>query len=89
MIVSMLDERGRGFALGAADYLVKPVTRDHVAAALALRDDRAGNRAGAERRPVGARVAGFRRFVHGGYRVLRATDEDTLPWRSPKRSIRR
>ena len=34
VIVSMLDERGRGFALGAADYLVKPVTRDHVAAAL-------------------------------------------------------
>jgi signal transduction histidine kinase/CheY-like chemotaxis protein len=25
VVVSMLDERGRGFALGAADYLVKPV----------------------------------------------------------------
>ena len=34
VIVSMLDERGRGFALGAADYLVKPVTRDEVVAAL-------------------------------------------------------
>jgi signal transduction histidine kinase/CheY-like chemotaxis protein len=28
IIVSMLDERGKGFALGAAEYLVKPVGRD-------------------------------------------------------------
>jgi CheY-like chemotaxis protein len=28
VVVSMLDERGKGFALGAADYLVKPVQRD-------------------------------------------------------------
>jgi CheY-like chemotaxis protein len=34
IIVSMVDERGRGFALGAADYLVKPVGRDEVLAAL-------------------------------------------------------
>ena len=34
VIVSMLDERGRGFALGAADYLVKPVARDEVVATL-------------------------------------------------------
>jgi len=34
VIVSMLDERGRGFALGAADYLVKPVGREDVVAAL-------------------------------------------------------
>jgi CheY-like chemotaxis protein len=34
LIVSMLDERGKGFALGAADYLVKPVSRDRVLAAL-------------------------------------------------------
>ena len=27
IIVSMLDERGRGLALGAADYLVKPISR--------------------------------------------------------------
>ena len=30
----MVDERGRGFALGAADYLVKPVSRSDVVAAL-------------------------------------------------------
>ena len=30
IVVSMLDERGKGFALGAADYLVKPVGRDEV-----------------------------------------------------------
>jgi signal transduction histidine kinase/DNA-binding response OmpR family regulator len=34
IIVSMLDERGKGFALGAADYLVKPVAREQVLAAL-------------------------------------------------------
>jgi CheY-like chemotaxis protein len=30
VIVSMLDERGKGFALGAAGYLVKPVDRDEL-----------------------------------------------------------
>jgi len=34
IIVSMLDERGKGFALGAAEYLVKPVGRDDVLTAL-------------------------------------------------------
>jgi signal transduction histidine kinase/DNA-binding response OmpR family regulator len=35
IIVSMLDERGRGLALGAADYLVKPIARDDLLDALA------------------------------------------------------
>jgi signal transduction histidine kinase/CheY-like chemotaxis protein len=34
IVVSMLDERGRGFALGAAEYLVKPVSKDQLLAAL-------------------------------------------------------
>src|SRR6266516_1168886 len=34
IVVSMLDERGRGFALGAAEYLVKPVGKDQLMAAL-------------------------------------------------------
>jgi signal transduction histidine kinase/CheY-like chemotaxis protein len=34
VIVSMLDERGKAFALGAADYLVKPVARQDVLDAL-------------------------------------------------------
>jgi len=34
IIVSMLDERGKGFALGAAEYLVKPVNRDELLATL-------------------------------------------------------
>jgi signal transduction histidine kinase/CheY-like chemotaxis protein len=34
VIVSMLDERGAGFALGAAEYLVKPVDRDELIGAL-------------------------------------------------------
>jgi CheY-like chemotaxis protein len=35
IIVSMLDERGRGLALGAADYLVKPISRAELLDALA------------------------------------------------------
>jgi CheY-like chemotaxis protein len=35
VVVSMLDERGAGFALGAAEYLVKPVDRREVLEALA------------------------------------------------------
>jgi len=34
VIVTMIDEKGRGFALGAAEYLVKPVDRDQVLEAL-------------------------------------------------------
>jgi signal transduction histidine kinase/DNA-binding response OmpR family regulator len=30
VIVSIMDERGKGFALGAADYLVKPVSREEL-----------------------------------------------------------
>jgi CheY-like chemotaxis protein len=44
VIVSMIDERGAGFALGAADYLVKPVDRasllDALARCVAPRRDR-------------------------------------------------
>jgi signal transduction histidine kinase/CheY-like chemotaxis protein/putative methionine-R-sulfoxide reductase with GAF domain len=34
VVVSMLDERGHGYALGAAEYLVKPVGKDQLLAAL-------------------------------------------------------
>jgi signal transduction histidine kinase/DNA-binding response OmpR family regulator len=34
IVVSMLDERGRGFALGAAGYLVKPVDKEQLLAAV-------------------------------------------------------
>jgi len=34
VVVSMLDERGRGYALGASEYLVKPVSKDQLLAAL-------------------------------------------------------
>jgi signal transduction histidine kinase/DNA-binding response OmpR family regulator len=34
IVVSMVDERGRGFALGAAEYLVKPVGKEQLLAAL-------------------------------------------------------
>jgi signal transduction histidine kinase/ActR/RegA family two-component response regulator len=35
VVVSILDERGKGLALGAAEYLVKPVSREEVLEALA------------------------------------------------------
>ena len=35
VVVSVLDERAKGLALGAAEYLVKPTSRDDVMAALA------------------------------------------------------
>jgi CheY-like chemotaxis protein len=35
VVVSILDERGRGLALGATEYLVKPVSRESVLDALA------------------------------------------------------
>jgi len=34
IVVSMVDERARGLALGAVDYLVKPVGRESLIAAL-------------------------------------------------------
>jgi signal transduction histidine kinase/DNA-binding response OmpR family regulator len=34
IVVSMVDERGRGFALGATEYLVKPVGKEQLLAAL-------------------------------------------------------
>ena len=43
VIVSIREERGKGFALGAADYLVKPVSREELANAL--------RRVGLKRRP--------------------------------------
>jgi signal transduction histidine kinase/ActR/RegA family two-component response regulator len=35
VVASVLDDRKRGLSLGAADYLVKPVNREHLLAALA------------------------------------------------------
>jgi CheY-like chemotaxis protein len=35
IVVSIVDERARGAALGAAAYLVKPVSRDDLVSALA------------------------------------------------------
>jgi signal transduction histidine kinase/CheY-like chemotaxis protein len=46
VVVSMLDERGRGFALGAAEYLVKPVAKEQLLAALSRAV------AGPERKPT-------------------------------------
>jgi CheY-like chemotaxis protein len=43
VVVSMVDERARGVALGAAAYLVKPVSRDDLRAALTTLADTASN----------------------------------------------
>lgn len=48
VVVTVLPERGRGFALGASDYLVKPVSREDLLSAVwravAERADHAGHR---------------------------------------------
>jgi signal transduction histidine kinase/DNA-binding response OmpR family regulator len=48
VIVSIKEERGKGFALGAADYLVKPVSREELVNAL--------QRVGLKRRPREAAI---------------------------------
>jgi CheY-like chemotaxis protein/anti-sigma regulatory factor (Ser/Thr protein kinase) len=35
VVASMIDERGKGYALGAAEYLVKPISREELLGALA------------------------------------------------------
>jgi CheY-like chemotaxis protein/anti-sigma regulatory factor (Ser/Thr protein kinase) len=76
VIVSMLDERGAGFALGAAEYLVKPVDRDELLTAL----DRSTGAAGNGRTVVAidddARDLDLveAALVPHGWSVLRATD---------------
>ena len=42
VIVSMLDERGKAFALGAADYIVKPVARKETSSMRCTAASRAG-----------------------------------------------
>jgi signal transduction histidine kinase/DNA-binding response OmpR family regulator len=42
IVISMLDERGKGFALGAAEYLIKPVNRDDLLAKLRRLNPRDG-----------------------------------------------
>ncbi|MGH7146494.1 MAG: response regulator [Nitrospiraceae bacterium] len=46
VVVSIVDERGRGFALGAADYLTKPVEREELIGAIqrVSRRGKAGDR---------------------------------------------
>ena len=44
IVVSIVDERARGAALGAAEYLVKPVRRDDLLAALAAVTTSGGRR---------------------------------------------
>ncbi len=77
VIVSMLDERGRGFGLGAADYLVKPVTRDHVVAALSRCATTAQKTVVALSDDPSVLELLDSVASHAGYRLLRATDEET------------
>ena len=41
VVVTVLPERGRGFALGASDYLTKPIDVDQLAAILKKHNGRA------------------------------------------------
>jgi signal transduction histidine kinase/CheY-like chemotaxis protein len=67
VVVSMLDERGKGFALGAAEYLVKPVSRAPLLAALRRLLPPAGPDPRAAATPAG-----------GGAPTVLAIDDDPL-----------
>ena len=76
MIVSMIDEQGAGFALGAAEYLVKPVDRDasaRRAGALRVAAARAAHAGGDRRRPGRSGPRSRRCSRREGWRVVRAT----------------
>jgi signal transduction histidine kinase/DNA-binding response OmpR family regulator len=75
VVVSMVDERGKGFALGAAEYLVKPVSGDEVRAALARVTELPG---GGQLLVAVGQDAGTVELIRGalepeGWRVARAT----------------
>jgi signal transduction histidine kinase/DNA-binding response OmpR family regulator len=76
VIVSMLDERGKGFALGAADYLVKPVRREALLDALrrhtAAPTDGAGTLLAIDDDPLALELIEAT-LQPEGYRVLRAS----------------
>jgi signal transduction histidine kinase/CheY-like chemotaxis protein len=77
VIVSMLDARGAGFALGAAEYLVKPVGHDELLAALARCVPRArrGTIVAIDDDPRDLELADAVLGPHG-WSVLRATGGD-------------
>ena len=51
VMLTMLDDRSLGYALGATDYLTKPIDRERLVAALRRRYRRETARAGRGRRP--------------------------------------
>ena len=57
IVVTIVDEKARGYSLGATDYMVKPIERERLAAVLkTLCGEPAGaSRPGGGRRPDGAR----------------------------------
>ena len=78
VVVSMLDERGKGLALGAVEYLVKPVGREELLEALERCAEESRERDGARRRgqraqpQAGARRARPRRLPRARGRRRRA-----------------
>jgi signal transduction histidine kinase/CheY-like chemotaxis protein len=79
VVVSMLDQRGKGFSLGAADYLVKPVQREALLATL-RRLTLAGNGSTGQPHvlaidddPMALELIGAI-LAPAGYRVVKATD---------------
>ena len=62
ILVTIVDEKQRGYTLGAADYLVKPVDRERLAAycAKSVRPRRPPRTPGRRRRPGTARNASRR-----------------------------
>ena len=76
VIVSIVEEHGKGFALGAADYLVKPVSREEMLGTPAPRPDEAtaageSHHPHHRRRPTG-RGIGRDDMTAEGFRALKA-----------------
>ena len=72
VMVTIVDDRNLGYALGAADYLTKPIDRERLVAVLAQHRPRAADPR--RRRRSGVRELLRRTLEREGYAVLEADD---------------
>ena len=74
IMVTIVDDRNLGFALGAADYLTKPIDRERLVAVLARHRPAAARRSCRRRRSGAARAAPRARSSSEGWAVHEAAD---------------
>ena len=84
VMLTIVDEKNRGYALGAADYLTKPIDRDRLRACWPSTAAAAGQaRAGRRRRSGGAALAGALRAPRAG-RSQRGRERARRRWRASR-----